>query len=79
MSVCGGCTGRHQPPKRRIRYLQPVELDALLRSVPDDAVGSVERSLYPTAATTGLRQGELIALRWRDVDWLAGPVRVADR
>src|SRR5439155_20660163 len=29
-----------------------------------------------TAAMTGLRQGELIALRWRDVDWQAGRIRV---
>jgi integrase len=28
------------------------------------------------AAMTGLRQGELAALRWRDVDWTAGLVRV---
>jgi integrase len=25
---------------------------------------------------TGLRLGELVALRWRDVDWIAGVVRV---
>jgi integrase len=25
---------------------------------------------------TGLRQGELVALRWRDIDWSAGVVRV---
>jgi integrase len=25
---------------------------------------------------TGLRQGELLGLRWRDVDWLAGKLRV---
>ena len=28
------------------------------------------------AAMTGLRQGELIALRWEDVDWSAARVRV---
>jgi integrase len=36
-----------------------------------------ERALiFLTAAMTGLRQGELIALRWEDVDWAAGRVRV---
>ena len=29
-----------------------------------------------TAAMTGLRQGELLALRWGDVDWRAGRLRV---
>ena len=32
--------------------------------------------MYLTAAMTGLRVGELIALRWRDVDFVAGRVRV---
>lgn len=36
----------------------------------------MERALYLTAAMTGLRQGELVALRWQDVDWSAGVVRV---
>ena len=30
---------------------------------------ALDRALYLTAAMTGLRQGELLALRWRDVDW----------
>jgi integrase len=33
-------------------------------------------ALILTAAMTGLRQGELLALRWRDVDWISGRVRV---
>ena len=37
---------------------------------------SADRVLWLTAATTGLRQGELAALRWRDVDWTAGLIRV---
>lgn len=55
-----------------VRYLEMVEVEALLRAVPDDALGGLERVLYLTAAMTGLRQGELIALRWRDLDWTAG-------
>jgi integrase len=50
--------------------------NALLEAVPDDAVGHVERAMYLTAALTGMRQGELLALRWMDVDWLARRVRV---
>jgi integrase len=50
----------------------------VLRAVPDDALGAVERPLYLTAAMTGLRQGELLALRWSDVDWRASRARVAE-
>lgn len=32
--------------------------------------------MYLTAAMTGMRQGELFALRWRDVDWSAPRIRV---
>jgi len=59
-----------------IRFLDQDELDALARAVPDDVLGRLERPLYLTAAMTGLRQGELIGLRWRDVDWPAGRLRV---
>ncbi len=36
----------------------------------------IDRALYLVAAMTGLRLGELLALRWRDVDWVAGVIRV---
>lgn len=43
---------------------------------PPDVLGPVLRVLVLTAAMTGLRQGELLALRWRDVDWGVQRVRV---
>jgi integrase len=55
-------------------YLHRCELDAM--SASDADLRRVERVLYLTAAMTGLRQGELLALRWTDVDWLAQKVRV---
>jgi integrase len=36
----------------------------------------LDRVLYLSAALTGLRQGELLGLRWRDIDWTASRVRV---
>jgi integrase len=59
-----------------VRFLETEEVEALLRAVPDDPLGRVERVMYLTAAMTGMRQGELFALRWRDVDWSARRIRV---
>ena len=59
-----------------IRFLTPDEIETLLAAVDDDLLGPTDRTLYLTAALTGLRQGELIALRWQDVDWSACVIRV---
>jgi integrase len=61
-------------PSTDIRFLDQAELAALLRAVDLNAkpFGPIDHALFLTAAMTGLRQGELLALRWRDVDWSAG-------
>ena len=43
---------------------------------PSDVLGPVLRVLVLAAASTGLRQSELLGLRWRDVDWTAQRIRV---
>jgi integrase len=61
----------------RIQFLDQAELEKLLAArYPDDAFGSIEPTLYLTAAMTGLRQGELLGLRWRDVDLDVRKIRV---
>jgi integrase len=68
-----------KPRDRRepeIRHLSVAELEAVLAATPDDLLGQTERALYLTAAMTGLRRGELLALRWQDVDHEAGVIRV---
>jgi len=63
----------------RVRFFSQEELEALVRApYPDDAFGSIEPTLYLTAAMTGLRQNELFALRWRHIDWLNQRMRVVD-
>ncbi len=59
-----------------IRFLDQEELEALIAAELDDPLGRVLAVMYLTAAMTGMRQGELIALRWRDVDWVAARVRI---
>ena len=59
-----------------VRFLDQAELEALFVHPEDTAYGPGDRTLFLTAAMTGLRQGELPALRWMDVDWAAECVRV---
>jgi integrase len=59
-----------------IHYLSMEEVEAVLRAIPDDDLGRRERPLYLAAVMTGMRQGELLGLRWGDVDWEAKRIRV---
>ena len=65
-----------KPESADIRFLEPLEVRALADAAVDGSYREIDRAMYLTAAMTGLRQGELVALRWRDVDWTAGRIRV---
>ncbi|HEX5307628.1 MAG TPA: tyrosine-type recombinase/integrase [Solirubrobacteraceae bacterium] len=64
------------PNSTEIRYLTMPQVEALADAVIAGEHQQLDRALYLTAAMTGLRQGELIALRWRDVAWDDRRVRV---
>ena len=59
-------------PKHEITPLTPEQARQLIESAVDDR----HLALYLTALGTGLRQGELLGLRWEDVDLDAGRLRV---
>lgn len=62
-------------PKGRTRYLNDGELAALLKAAEQSPVlyGAIVVSL-----ATGVRQGELLRLKWADVDLEGGSVRVLE-
>jgi integrase len=55
-----------------IQVFSPEEIWALVRAADSEQ----DAALFLTAAFTGLRMGELLALRWRDVDFAGSAVRV---
>ncbi|HEY4347069.1 MAG TPA: hypothetical protein VGM80_05725 [Gaiellaceae bacterium] len=64
-----------------LQFLTMAELDAVIATIPDvvvdrDVFGPVLRVIILTAGTTGLRQSELLGLRWKDIDMSVQRLRV---
>jgi integrase len=62
-----------------IHFLDVEEVNALVAAAQPGDFEAIDRALYLAAAMTGLRQGELVALCWRDVDWPAARIRVRQK
>lgn len=64
----------------RPKVVYSAEFDTLSRDeielLATAAAGAQDAALYKVAAFTGLRQGELLALRWECVDFVAGLIHV---
>lgn len=57
---------------KRMRFLAPAQIPTVL-----EALDVEDRPLWATAIYAGLRRGELMALRWTDVDLAGGVITVA--
>jgi integrase len=59
-------------PSGRTRYLTDVEEERLMKALPNDE----DRARVTVLTHTGFRRGELLGLRWRDVDLKGGVLTI---
>ncbi len=63
------------PPKANKKEIKPLDEDQV-RKLLSTVEGDTLEALYILAITTGMRSGELLGLKWEDVDFRAGVLRV---
>lgn len=68
-SFCPSCA--NAPRGKRDRIASPAEAAGLLQALPEE-----DRAVWATAMYAGLRRGELLALRWEDVDLRGGVIQI---
>lgn len=73
---CEGLELPATPERDEVRFLTLDEVYGAIAAARPGPFQVIDRTLYLAAATTGLRKGELVALRWLDVDLEAGRIRV---
>lgn len=76
VNPCEGVEMTTEPQSDDLRFLNPDELERLIEHARPGDFQEIDRAMYLTAAMTGMRKGELIALRWGDVDWEVSKIRV---
>lgn len=62
-------------PKMAARQMHPLTLEQATLLL-DAAAGDRLEALYVVAVSAGLRQGELLALRWSNIEWDSGSLQV---
>lgn len=63
---------RPRVPRREMAVLNPDQVQMLLKAASGDPL----EALYVTAIGTGARLGELLGLRWEDIDFRSGSVSI---
>jgi integrase len=67
--AAGNPVAEYEKPRKarsepdELRFLTLEDLEAVIRTMPEDELGRVERALVLTAAMTGMRRGELLGER----------------
>jgi integrase len=62
--------------KTGLIVLSTAELDEIRAGFPDTPLGRQDALMVLVAARAGLRQGELVSVRWRNIDFDGGMIRI---